>query len=57
MKKIYNAPEADLLCFRPVESLAIDFDKIFDVTGGEGSYGQSEGATTSVGTDIKIQIP
>ena len=56
MKKIYNAPEADLLCFRPVENLAIDFNDIYNVAGGETNYGQSEGATTSVGTDIKINI-
>ena len=29
MKKIYNAPEASLLCFRPVEDLAaINFDAL-----------------------------
>jgi hypothetical protein len=33
MKKIYNAPEAGLLCFRPVEALAneITFDVLENV--------------------------
>lgn len=29
MKKIYNAPQADLLCFRPMEDLAaINFEDL-----------------------------
>lgn len=54
MKKIYNAPEADLLCFRPVEDLAIDFGEIYDVNGGNATYGKQEGATTSLLGDIKV---
>ena len=28
MKKIYTAPEAELLCFRPVETIATDMDDL-----------------------------
>lgn len=56
MKKDYKKPQAELLCFCPQEKLAIDFDNIFDVTGGGTNYGESESAVTSVGTDIKINI-
>jgi hypothetical protein len=32
MKKIYNAPQADLLCFRACEALAaIDFENLVDM--------------------------
>ena len=55
MKKIYNAPEADLLCFRPVEGLAADlnFDTMLSLQPGEG--GRYDAATKS-DTDIKISI-
>ena len=56
MRKTYSAPQADLLCFHPVEKLAIDFNDIYNVAGGENNYGKSEGATVSKGTDIKIHI-
>lgn len=52
MKKIYTAPEADLLCFRPVEDLAIVFDNLWNETE---TGGKKEGAVTS-GGDIKINI-
>ena len=55
MKKIYNTPEADLLCFRAVEDLAIDFNDIYNVTDSD-SYGKADAATTSMATDIKINI-
>lgn len=32
MNNIYIAPEAEVLCFRPVENLAIDFDSMQNVT-------------------------
>lgn len=54
MKKIYNAPEAGLLCFRPVEELAnfaIDLDKLLG-TGGVGKGDAVEGGSG----DIKINI-
>ena len=52
MKKIYNTPEADLLCFRPVEDLAIDFGTLI---GGEGNYDDKWKTPTSVAPgDIKI---
>ena len=51
MKKIYNAPEADLLCFRPVEALAIDFGTLINDTS---SLGKSENAAVSQLGDIKI---
>lgn len=56
MKKIYNAPEADLLCFRPMEDLAADID--FGTLIGGSGYDTS-GAQTAAGTsagDIKITI-
>ena len=55
MKKIYNAPEADLLCFRPVEGLAADlsFATMMDLQAGNG--GSCTAATKSE-TDIKISI-
>ena len=53
MKKIYIAPEADLLCFRPVENLAINFDDIYNVS--PPAYGKDgNGATISQLGDIKI---
>lgn len=52
MKKIYNAPKADLLCFRPVENLAINFDSIYNVQSPE--YGKQDSATDSALGDIKI---
>lgn len=55
MKKIYNTPEADLLCFRAVEDLAIDFNDIYNVTDSD-PYGKADAATTSMATDIKINI-
>ncbi|MBQ3252717.1 MAG: hypothetical protein IJB02_05725 [Oscillospiraceae bacterium] len=37
MKKIYTAPEAELLCFRPVEELALQggvaMDNLLDTKG------------------------
>lgn len=56
MKKIYNAPEATLLCFRPVEGLAadIDFNLMLDIQGGQGG-GKYDAAETSA-TDIKISV-
>ena len=41
MKKIYNAPEAGLLCFRPVEALAneISFDTLQNVGTDGGKLG------------------
>lgn len=56
MKKIYNTPEADLLCFCAVEGLAaIDFNDIYSVTNSD-VYGKADAATTSMATDIKINI-
>ena len=53
MKKIYTAPEADLLCFRPVEDLALSFDNLWpNIQLQDGS---SDAAVTS-GGDIKINI-
>ena len=48
MKKIYTAPEADLLCFEPQENLAGIFE---DLQGGsqgsaEGSFDQISGVIT-----------
>ena len=53
MKKTYESPKADSLVFKPTESLAIDFDSIFNVSD---NYGESDDAATSVGTDIKINV-
>ena len=53
MKKIYNAPEASFLCFRPMEDLAIQFGNLVNV--GTFEPAQGEAAKTSVG-DIKISI-
>lgn len=57
MKKIYNAPEADLLCFRAVEGLAaINFDNIYPIDPDTNQYGAADAAATSLATDIKITI-
>ena len=56
MKKIYNAPEAGLLCFRPVEGLAaseLDFVTMLQLSGGQS--GEGKAADTSE-TDIKINV-
>ena len=53
MKKIYNAPEAGLLCFRPVENLAsINLGNMQNVGGltGPGS------AANPSDNDIKIPV-
>lgn len=56
MKK-YHAPEAELLCFRPVEDLAIDFGEIWNVNGNDNAtYGKQDSATASVLGDIKVTI-
>ena len=52
MKKNYVAPEADLLCFRPVEDLAIVFDSLWNKTETSGEKGAAVGSTG----DIKITI-
>ena len=55
MKKIYNAPQADLLCFRPVEGLAneLNFVDMVDLQNGEnGKYS----AATQSETDIRIDL-
>ena len=44
MKKIYTAPEAELLCFRPVEALATD--AVFDM---EDLLGNEHGNQTPAG--------
>ena len=54
MKNIYQRPVADLVCFRSAEDLAIDFGAIWDVNGGNATYGKQEGATTSELGDIKV---
>lgn len=53
MKKIYNAPEADLLCFRPVEDLAIDFGTLIENTNNGTDSGSEAAASFTLG-DIKI---
>lgn len=56
MKKNYTAPEAGLLCFRPVEGLAaaeLDFVTMMDLTAG--NHGEGKAAETSE-TDIKISV-
>ena len=56
MKKNYIAPEAGLLCFRPVEGLAaseIDFVTMLDLSNG--TKGEGNAATLSE-TDIKINV-
>ena len=51
MKKVYQAPEADLLCFRPVEELAANLGNMLQLpTVGSG---RGEAAETSE-TDIKV---
>ena len=53
MKKAYQAPSADLLCFRPVEGLAADLGNMIQLpTVGSG---RGDAAKTS-DTDIKISI-
>ena len=52
MKKIYTAPEAELLCFRPVEDLAIDLGNMYNLgnlTGGGSAAKPSN-------NDIKIPV-
>ena len=53
MKKTYNAPEASLLCFRPVEDLAIEFG---DLVNLENLNGKQETAAEVSTNDIKIKI-
>lgn len=55
MKKIYNAPEAGLLCFRPVEALAneISFDTLQNVATSGGQLGS---AAVKSNNDIKISM-
>lgn len=56
MKKIYNAPEASLLCFRPMETLAndfIDFGELVDLSNSENK--SKAGTATEISTnDILI---
>ena len=51
MKKVYQAPEADLLCFRPVEELAASLGNMLKLPTVGG--GQGEAVETS-GNDITI---
>lgn len=51
MKKIYNAPEASLLCFRPVEDLAIAFEDLVKLDTLETKQGT---ATEISENDITI---
>jgi hypothetical protein len=59
MKKIYNAPEASLLCFRPMEDLAndlkdfIDFNELLDLSDPAGMAGK---ATETSANDITINF-
>ena len=60
MKKIYNAPEASLLCFRPVEDLAteelknfIDFNELLDLSDPAGKAGKP---TEISANDITIKF-
>ena len=61
MKKIYNAPEASLLCFRPMEDLAndlknfIDFGELVELSKDNLNDKQGGAATTSA-NDIRIDI-
>lgn len=42
MKKIYMAPEVEILCFRPAESLANLLTSTWGWTGGSGGLGGDE---------------
>ena len=53
MKKIYNAPEASLLCFRPMEDLAIEFGDLVNLEKLDDKQGT---AAEVSGNDIKIKI-
>lgn len=53
MKKDYQAPEAMLLCFRPVEGLAANMSNMLQLPTVGG--GRGDAANTSE-TDIKISI-
>ena len=52
MKK-YNAPQAELICFRPAQDLAIEFGDLVNLENMESKQGVA--AEVSV-TDIKIGI-
>ena len=55
MKKEYQKPVADVLCFCPLENLAINFDNIYNVEGSNNNpYGNGEEAVVSALGDIKI---
>ena len=56
MKKHYTTPEANLLCFRPAEDLAIDFSNIYDVTNGAPQYGKQDAAVVSERGDIRLNL-
>ena len=60
MKKIYNAPEASLLCFRPMEDLAteeldkfIDFNDLLKLEDENGMAGKPIDASEN---DITIKF-
>ena len=53
MKKIYNAPEASLLCFRAVEDLAIEFDQLVHLENLTDKTGKPADDSTQ---DIMIPI-
>ena len=59
MKKNYTAPEAGLLCFAPVETLATDikFGDLVNLGNGGTLDGTNKGnAAVESGSDIKINI-
>ena len=55
MKKNYTAPEAEILCFRPVEEIAgdITMDNLLD---GTGYGGPKDGVTGTTTSEINITL-
>lgn len=52
MKKIYTAPQADLLCFEPLENLASIFEDLKEA-GGDRFLGSADGDLGGISGVIK----
>lgn len=57
MKKNYTAPEAEILCFRPVEELANNLITMDDLLENkDGKVGLQTGVTGTTTSEINIKI-